>query len=745
MAVVPLELQKSVRKAESRAEQLGSGLADIAAYVRGGAPQQVASTAAKLQRRDFLTAAYQSRDEADRAFERIIGGNELQEAHYLARGALVARTVMRVVLRGVGGAVVGYGTGFLIGDGVLLTNNHVLDSADTARPSEAEALYERSATDDDLTPWRFALEPDRLFYTSKALDFSLVAVAQRDRTGAFARSSLGWLPLLGAPGKAIEGEWLTIIQHPEGERKQICVRENQLIKRADDVLWYSTDTLGGSSGSPVFNNDWLLVALHHSGVPETRDGKWQTIDGRDYDPSRDGEDRIKWIANEGIRVSRIVETLHGDATIAAHPLVAPILATGAADVDMRLPVRFGAGVALPDLLASNVSNASRATIAPVSLPSSTMVQPRESRMAQHLTLNLLVADDGSVSLLQGGATESAPVAAERKRKNLIDAPVDPARDWVHGFDPEFLGTGDLRVNLPDVVQKELTAPLRDAYGQSFTADERAAGVLHYDRYSVVMNQARRFAFYSAANVSWGMRPAISGRNDDWLYDDRIAREHQVDNSYYRNNKFDRGHLTRREDMEWGSDPVVAVRRANGTCTWTNCTPQHEIFNQDKSPDPAIHLWQGLERYILEESAEHNQFDVQVFTGPIFGAADPVYRGIAYPLEFWKVVVAVAAGGQLFATAYVLSQKDVIDQYGREAAPAVPFGAYGTYQRPVSMIEDLAGLRFTCGENRPLREIDPLAKPVKPGRRSRRRSATTESFGVAQGDDALTSFDDLVLL
>ncbi|UYY78113.1 DNA/RNA non-specific endonuclease [Sphingomonas sp. R1] len=742
MAVMSLELQQAVRKAETRADRLGTDLGALAACVRGAAPEEVASDAAKRQRHDFLTAAYATRDDADRAFERIIGGNELQEANYLARGALVARTVMRIVLRGAGGSVIGYGTGFLIGDGVLLTNHHVLDSAATARTSEAEALYERAATGEDLTPWRFMLEPDRLFYTSPVLDFSLVAVAARDRTGAFGRSSLGWLPLLGTPGKAMEGEWLTIIQHPGGERKQLCVRENQLIKRADDVLWYSTDTQGGSSGSPVFNNDWLLVALHHSGVPETRDGKWQTVDGRDYDPSRDGEDRIKWIANEGIRVSRIVDTLQGDAGIAAHPLVAPILATGIADVDARLPVLFAAGVALPDLLAGE---GARTASHSVSRSPSTFHQPRESSMARHLTLNLLVGEDGSVSLLQGGATEAVAVAPEKKRKNVIDAPVDPARDWGKGFDPAFLGNGDLRVHLPEVIQKDLIAPLRDAYGQTFTPEQRAAGVLDYDRYSVVMNKARRFAFYSAANVSWGMRPAISGRTDVWLYDDRIAREHQVDNSYYRNNKFDRGHLTRREDMEWGSDPVTAVRRANGTCTWTNCTPQHSIFNQDKSPDPAVHLWQGLERYILEETSEQGQFDVQVFTGPVFGAGDPVYRGIAYPLEFWKVVVAVAAGGRLFATAYLLSQKDVIDQSGLEAAPAVPFGAYGTYQRPIAVIEDLAGLRFTFGEDRPLREIDPLATPGRPGpRRPRRGGVAVESFGAGPADDALTSFGDLVL-
>jgi endonuclease G len=762
-----LHLQQAVSKAESRARNLGEDLGTLSARLRAKSPDAVATDAEKAQRQNFLGALYGSPEDAERVFERIIGGNELQDANYLVRGAIAARAVLRIVLRGPSGALVGYGTGFLIGDGVLLTNHHVLDSPQAARYSEAEAFFERSAMGYDLTPWRFTLQPETLFYTSEALDFSLVAVADRDRTGRFERVALGWLPLLGEAGKALEGEWLTIIQHPEGKRKQICVRENQLLKRDTDVLWYSTDTLGGASGSPTFNNDWLVVALHHCGIPEKRNGKWQTIDGRDYDPRTDREDRIKWIANEGIRASRIIETLRADSKIAAHRLVAPIVATEVQDIDVRLPVRFAAGQPLPNLLISETPGA--AAVKPPDGPAASPApgrnsspgavtalstrpnqpQPRESRMAQHITLNLLVGDDGSVSLLQGGVAESALVALERAstrpKKNVIEAPVDPQRDWATatGYDPDFLGTDDLSVHLPKVTQTGLIAQLKDAYGQTFTKAQRDAGVLNYDGYSVVMNKERRFAFFSAANVSYNMRPGISGRSDNWLYDDRISRAHQVDNSYYRNDKFDRGHLTRREDMEWGSDPISAVRRANGTCTWTNCSPQHEIFNQDKSPDPAVHLWQGLERYVLEERVKPGEFNAQVITGPVFGAADPVYRDIPYPLEFWKVVVAVAESGQLFATGYLLSQKAVIDQFGLEAAPAEPFGAYATYQRTIATIEDLTGLQFTFGSNQSLRDVDPLATPRGRTQGGRRRVRTTESFGAA-GDDSLKGFDDIVL-
>ncbi len=68
--------------------------------------------------------------------------------------------------------------------------------------------------------------------------------------------------------------------------KHVTVRENQVIFMLKDFIHYTTDTKRGSSGSPVFNDQWQVVAVHHSGVP-------------DPDNSRN------WIANEGTRVSSI--------------------------------------------------------------------------------------------------------------------------------------------------------------------------------------------------------------------------------------------------------------------------------------------------------------------------------------------------------------------------------------------------------------------------------------------------------
>ena len=99
------------------------------------------------------------------------------------------------------------------------------------------------------------------------------------------------------------------------------------------------------------------------------------------------------------------------------------------------------------------------------------------------------------------------------------------------------------------------------------------------------------------------------------------------------------------------------------------------------------LWQDLERYVLEQSAARQQFKVQVITGPIFGLAR--IRSFAespYPFGFWKVVVAVTSqNGKLFATAYILGQKETIAKYRyRRRRSRRRLALSRTYQRPVSL-------------------------------------------------------------
>ena len=237
--------------------------------------------------------------------ERLMGSNDLIDIGFLERGAIAARAVGRITAESATGTQ--YGTGFLVTPQLLLTNNHVVASAGDAAGSYVEFDYQAGLDRLPLTPQAFSLDPGRLFITDKALDFTLVAVQPRSAAGAdLAR--FGFLPLIEQEGKVILGELVNIIQHPNGEPKQLAVRENRVVDLLDDFLHYSTDTSAGSSGAPVFNDQWEVVALHHSGVPKTKDGSYVATDGTRWTPERPETD-LAWVANEGARISRVLRAV----------------------------------------------------------------------------------------------------------------------------------------------------------------------------------------------------------------------------------------------------------------------------------------------------------------------------------------------------------------------------------------------------------------------------------------------------
>jgi endonuclease G len=690
MSSVLSRLELQVAKALSRKDFDVAACADS---LRNKVPGEISSSSEQRERRDFLASSLQDDDAAERVFERVLSGNELQPIAYLARGAIASRSIARIEIRSPSGVFEGFGTGFLIGPGVLITNNHVLPDPSSATASIAQFLYETGIDDEQQAAVAFELDPGALFHTSPELDFSVVAVRASATGGGASITDFGCLPLLATTGKAFEGEWLTIVQHPSGERKQICVRENRLIKKANDVLWYSTDTLPGSSGSPVFNNDWYVVALHHSGIPETRNGKWQTIDGRDFDSTTMDEKRIKWVANEGIRSSRIVQALK--AAHPSHPLLQPLYAATPAS-------------------------------ARISAPIAKLIE--ESRvMSESRTLNVPLAisllPGGGVNVSVGSSSESFAAtekASGKKKEAKFESPFDTDYTKRTGFDPDFLGSGSKRVSLP-----KLSAALAAEAAPLITPIGANKNVLHYHNFSLVMHATRRFAIYSAANIRFDQRFDMNRPPDVWRRDPRILDKHQIQNFYYASNQFDRGHLTRREDLEFGKSAKVALASAADTCHWTNCTPQHAKFNQNRE------IWQGIERHILEDTVLTGDLSAQVITGPVLDEGDPEYKDIQYPLQYWKVVAAIDASGGLSATAYVASQEDVIRQFGIEAADL--FGPFKTFQVKIEEIERLTGLTFNCGagDNKSLRDFDPLASSTR-GRRRGRRGVSPSEASVATG-------------
>ena len=245
--------------------------------------------------------------------ERLIGVSNFIDARFLQVGVAVARTVARIVVKEASGLILEYGTGFLVAPRLLLTNHHVLETPAQAAASAAEFGYEQDLTGRVQVGTRFGFDPATLFVTDPALDYTLVAVQPNNEDGA-TLDGLGWSRLVGQEGKAIKGEFVNIIQHPGGQPKALALRDNQLVDVLERFVHYHTDTAPGSSGAPVYNDQWEVIALHHSGVPR-RDpaGQILTRSGDPWTPPMD-ETQIDWVANEGARVSRIV------AHLAAQPL-----------------------------------------------------------------------------------------------------------------------------------------------------------------------------------------------------------------------------------------------------------------------------------------------------------------------------------------------------------------------------------------------------------------------------------------
>ena len=93
----------------------------------------------------------------------------------------------------------------------------------------------------------------------------------------------------------VPNEHVVIVQHPNGGLKQIALTANHVLQVKRPYLHYSTDTMPGSSGSPVFNDQWQVIAIHHATGPS---GK---VPGG-------GE----WHSNEGVLISAIKADLDND-------------------------------------------------------------------------------------------------------------------------------------------------------------------------------------------------------------------------------------------------------------------------------------------------------------------------------------------------------------------------------------------------------------------------------------------------
>ena len=218
------------------------------------------------------------RGRGGQTLEKILGKQSaLVHVNFLEVGVRRARAVARI--QGADGSL---GTGFLVTGDFLVTNHHVLPDRGAAAGALVHFNYQKTVDGHDAAMEELRLDPDACFVTSREEDCTIVKVlgSPSERWGA--------IELRTAEVRI--DDRVNIIQHPGGDQKQLSFFHNHVVHVGHGRVQYLTDTLPGSSGAPVFDKDWRLVALHHS-------GGWITEPGS-------GD---RFFRNEGIHVDRILD------------------------------------------------------------------------------------------------------------------------------------------------------------------------------------------------------------------------------------------------------------------------------------------------------------------------------------------------------------------------------------------------------------------------------------------------------
>jgi endonuclease G, mitochondrial len=581
---------------------------------------------------DFLFRVYQ-----ERGREALQGEtNDLQPIAFLLKGAIASRAVAKVTVDT--NSYHEEGSGFLISPDLFITNQHVVRDAAAARAAKVEFDFQPNQ-DGKVAATTFRLDPARLELFSAeigGLDYAVIGLGQRVG-GDASLSTLGYCPLSNSPDRHIIGMNVNIIQHPGGQHKQLSVRNNLLTYRTNRTLLYETDTKEGSSGSPVFNDDWDVVALHHYGEPFSErvdeNGKPFPIE-----------------VNEGIRISAIYADLAARASTldgAQRDLLTGALALNAEIRRPQLPQlerrpRRPPREALSTSLENVMSSSNDSKDIRITIPAG----------VGDVTVNFQVGGASrtiSRTRPTGGQAPQLRGAAEGKKLD---------RDYTNrnGFNERFVNGVNVQLSRIVKPRKARVAPL---------ADGNAWGELKYQNFSVLLDQERRFAMLTATNIDGETYLAVDRKTgqasgdegETWYKDRRISDEHYIGQDFYSNwsHKFDRGHLTRRNDPTWGDSAQEAERANADTFHFTNCTPQHFRFNQ------STRFWQGVERYVLEKGVLEpgRARRLTVLQGPVLSEIDDPWAGdLQIPAQFWKVVIWNGPNG-LRAVGLVVNQESLL--------------------------------------------------------------------------------------
>jgi V8-like Glu-specific endopeptidase len=288
-ATIPNVILRTVQRYADRGTQ--HRLLTAALVARPEKPEIV-----KLARKYGATSAPD-----DRQLETILkdSNSMLDFPNWLERAARIQHAVCRIEIPLADGRTA-FGTGFLVASDLVLTNHHVVEPI---IPAESDPQYHGPRASASgvtcrfdyrkmsggavsagniyrLAPqWSVLLSPNNRRGQEPGedtLDCALIRLAKQAgklAVGDFPEqggTERGWLTLPGVERmNFLKDHPLFIVQHPQAEPVKLAIETCSIldVNASRTRLRHRTNTDHGSSGSPCFDENWNLVALHHSGDP----------------------------------------------------------------------------------------------------------------------------------------------------------------------------------------------------------------------------------------------------------------------------------------------------------------------------------------------------------------------------------------------------------------------------------------------------------------------------------------------
>lgn len=193
------------------------------------------------------------------------------------------------------------GTGILVAPDLVLTNYHVVETQLQRKLGAGDIVCRFGYARDtkgcnegtvyklvDGNEWAIACSPyDEADESGKddaspsRLDYALLRLQ-------FAITDWEPIPLAANADLPVADLPVLIVQHPAGTPQALAIGKSLGMNKSGSRFRYDTDTLAGSSGSPVLDQALKLVALHHAGDPRSS---------------------IRAEYNQGIPISMIAESL----------------------------------------------------------------------------------------------------------------------------------------------------------------------------------------------------------------------------------------------------------------------------------------------------------------------------------------------------------------------------------------------------------------------------------------------------